>query len=353
MKVLVINPGSTSTKIGMFEDDTQIFEKVIRHQREEFEPYPKIVDQYDFRRALVVAAMEEAGVSLGDLDAVVGMGGLTRPVEGGTFLISGEMVKDLRSTAYGDHASSLGSIIAYEMVQGTDIPAFMVDPVVVDEFADIARISGHPLLPRRSVFHALNQKATAKRYCREQGKRYEDLNLVVTHMGGGISVGIHNKGRVVDANNALDGDGPFTPERSGTLPAGQLVSLCFSGEYSQGDIRAMLKGRGGLVAYTQSNSAREIESRAETDPESKLVLDALAYQVAKTIGEMSTVVAGEVEAILLTGGICHSNYIVGEITRRVSFIAPVHAYPGEDELDALAQGALRVLRGEEEAKVYV
>ena len=352
MKILVINPGSTSTKIGMFEGDDQIFEKVIRHERAEFESYQKIVDQFDFRKSLVEAALEEMNLSAGDFDAIVGMGGLTKPVEGGTFIICDKMVEDLRSTAYGDHASSLGSIIAYEMTRGTDIPAFMVDPVVVDEFADIARISGHPLLERRSIFHALNQKATAKRYCKEKGKRYDEINLIVTHMGGGISCGIHNKGWVVDANNALDGDGPFTPERSGGLPVGQLVSLCFSGEYSLGEIRTMIKGKGGLVAYTDSNSAKEIEERAATDPECKLLIDALAYQVAKVIGEMATVVKGDVDAILLTGGIAYSKYIVDEISKRVSFIAPVHPYPGEDELGALAQGALRVLRGEENAKSY-
>ena len=352
MKILVINPGSTSTKIGMFDGDEQIFEKVIRHEREEFESYEKIVDQYDFRKSLVEAALEESGLSVQDFDAIVGMGGLTKPVEGGTFLINEAMVKDLRSTQYGDHASSLGSIIAYEMTRGTDIPPFMVDPVVVDEFADISRISGHPLLPRRSVFHALNQKATAKRYCKEHGKRYDDVNLIVTHMGGGISCGIHNKGWVVDANNALDGDGPFTPERTGTLPVGQLATLCFSGEYTLSEVRAMIKGKGGLVAYTNSNSAKELEERAETNPEARLLIDALAYQVAKVIGEMATVVNGEVDAIILTGGIAYSKYIVGEISKRVSFIAPVHPYPGEDELGALAQGALRVLRGEEKAKIY-
>ena len=352
MKILAINPGSTSTKIGLFEDGVQVFEKVIRHQREEFEPYAKIVDQFEFRKSLVEAALKEMNLAVEEMDALVGMGGPTRPVAGGTYIICKNMVRDLRSTAYGDHASGLGSIIAYEMTRGTDIPAFMVDPVVVDEFADIARISGHPLLPRRSIFHALNQKATAKRYCKEHGKRYEDINLIVTHMGGGISVGIHQKGQVVDANNALDGDGPFTPERSGTVPVGQLANLCFSGAYSLSDVRTMIKGRGGLVAYTGSNSAKDLEDKAEHDPESKLLLDALAYQVAKTIGEMSTVVSGEVEAILLTGGISHSQYIVDEITKRVSFIAPVHPYPGEDELGALAGGALRVLRGEEAAKVY-
>ena len=352
MKVLVINPGSTSTKIGIFDGDSQLLEKVIRHERKEFEPYAKVVDQYELRKGLIVQALEEAQLSIGDMAAVVGMGGLTRPIAGGTYIICDKMVSDLRSTVYGDHASSLGSIIAYEMTRGTGIPAFMVDPVVVDEFEDIARLSGHPLLERRSIFHALNQRATAKRYCKETGKRYEDINLIVAHMGGGASISIHNKGRVVDSNNALDGDGPLTPERSGTLPAGQLTDLCFSGKYTHGEVRAMLKGKGGVVAYTGSNSMKELEEAAKTDPQRKLLIDAFVYQVAKAIGEMSTVVCGEVEAILLTGGVCYSDYIAGEITKRVSFIAPVQRYPGEDELGALAGGALRVLRGEEQAKVY-
>ena len=352
MKVLIINPGSTSTKIGMFEDDTQVFEKVIRHEREEFASYNKIVDQFDFRKSLIEDALVEMGATIADMDAVVGMGGLTKPVQGGTYLINEEMVKDLRSTAYGDHASSLGSIIAYEMTKGTTIPAFMVDPVVVDEMEDIGRIAGHPLFERKSIFHALNQRATAKRYCKENGLKYNDMSFIVAHMGGGVSVSIHNKGKVVDTNNALDGDGPFTPERSGTLPVGQLVNLCFSGKYSHDEVKAMLKGNGGIVAYTGSNSMQELEEAAKTDPEKKLLIEAFSYQVAKTIGELATVVCGEVDGIILTGGICYSKPITDEIERRVSFIAPVHRYPGEDELDALAQGALRVLRGEEEAQIY-
>ena len=352
MRILVVNPGSTSTKIGLFEDEMQVFEQVIRHSREDLAQFEKAADQETFRRQFIEAALRDAGVAPEDLYAVVGMGGLVRPVAGGTYLVNDRMLADLKSGAMGDHASNLGGILAYEIAKLADIPAFIADPVVVDEMADIARLSGHPKLPRKSVFHALNQKAIARQYCREVGRQYEDVTAIVAHLGGGISVSIHQKGRVVDTNNGLDGDGPFTPERSGGLPAGDLAALCFSGEYTLGEVKQMIKGRGGLVAYTGSNSVQELEAKAKSDPEIKLLLEAMAYQVAKEIGALATVAEGRVDAILLTGGICHSTYITGEITKRVAFIAEVRPYPGEDELAALADAALRVLKGKETAKIY-
>ncbi|MCL1996290.1 MAG: butyrate kinase, partial [Defluviitaleaceae bacterium] len=243
-------------------------------------------------------------------------------------------------------------LISYEIGKKIGVPAYIVDPVVVDEFADISRISGHPLLTRISIFHALNQRAMAHQFCTEQGLQYENTNLVVVHMGGGISVGIHNQGRVIDANNALDGDGPFTPERSGGLPAGELVKLCFSGEHTLPDIKKMLKGKGGMSAYFDTNDMREISERAKKEPKVKLVLDAFVYQIAKEIGAMATAVNGKVDGIILTGGIAYDSHIVEEITKRVSFISRVQAYPGENELMALAGGALRVLTGKEKAKIY-
>ena len=352
MKLLVINPGSTSTKIGIFENETSVFETTLRHSMEDLAPFKKMTDQYDFRMGIIVKALAEAGIDIEELSAVVGRGGLVKPIAGGTYLVNEAMVRDLKIGVQGQHASNLGGIIADAIGQKIGKPALIVDPVVVDEFMDIARISGHPALKRRSIFHALNQKAIARQYAKDVGKTYEELNLVVVHLGGGISVGIHAKGRVIDANNALDGDGPLSPERSGSLPTGDFAALCFSGRYSLGDVRKMIAGNGGLVAYFKSNNMMELEERAKTEPEVKLTIDAMVYQIAKEIAAMSTAVCGQVDAILLTGGIARSEYVTGEITKRVKFIADVHKYPGEDELAALAQGALRVLRGEETAKEY-
>ena len=352
MKLLIINPGSTSTKIGIFENETSVFETTLRHSMEELAPFKKMTDQYDFRMGIIVKALAEAGINIGELDAVVGRGGLVKPLAGGTYHVNEAMLRDLKIGVQGQHASNMGGIIANAIGQKIGKSAFIVDPVVVDEFMDIARISGHPALKRRSVFHALNQKAIARQYAKDVGKSYTDLNLVVVHLGGGISVGIHAKGQVIDANNALDGDGPLSPERSGSLPTGDFAALCFSGGYSLGDVRKMIAGNGGLVAYFKSNNVMELEERAKTEPEVKLTIDAMVYQIAKEIAAMSTAVCGQVDAILLTGGIARSEYITDEITKRVNFIANVHKYPGEDELAALAQGALRVLRGEETAKEY-
>jgi len=352
MKLLIINPGSTSTKIGVFENETSIYENTLRHSIEELAPYKKMTDQYDFRMGIIVDALKDAGIDVTGLDAVVGRGGLVKPIDGGTYNVNEAMLHDLRIGLQGQHASNLGGLIANAIGSKIGKPAFIVDPVVVDEFMEISRISGHPLIKRRSIFHALNQKAIARQYCKDVGKAYTDLNLIVVHMGGGISVGMHAKGRVIDVNNALDGEGPFSPERSGTLPTGDLSALCFSGEYTHADVKKMIAGNGGLVAYFGSNNLLELEARAQTEPDVKIAIDAMCYQVAKEIGAMSTAVCGAVDAILLTGGIARSEYITDEVAKRVKFIAEVRKYPGEDELAALAQGALRVLRGEEDAKEY-
>jgi len=352
MKILIVNPGSTSTKIGLFEDETPIFEKVLRHTMDELAGYEKIGDQYDFRMKIIMDALKEAGVDVGELSAVCGMGGLTKPISSGTYYVNDAMRADLQSGNFGDHASNLGGLIARAIGDKVGAPAFIVDPVVVDEFIPVSRITGHPSLTKRSIFHALNQKATARKYCKEVGKTYDEVNLVVVHMGGGISVTAHEKGRAIDSNNALDGDGPFTPERSGGLPSGDLAALCFSGKYTHPQIKALIKGRGGMVGYFGTNSVIDLEERAKTDPEVKLVIDAMAMQVGKSIAEQAVAMYGKVDAIILTGGIAYSDYITGEIARRVEFIAPVKRYPGEDELAALNMGALRVLRSEEEGKIY-
>jgi len=353
-RVLVINPGSTSTKVAVFDDETQIFSKTLRHSTEELAPYPDIASQYPFREKVILQSHAEAEIDLKSLDAVVGRGGLLYPLEGGTYEVNEIMLQHLRQGVQGQHASNLGGILAKSIADDAGgIPAFIVDPVVVDEMEPVAKLSGHPLLPRRSIFHALNQKAVARKAAEKLGKKYEEVNLIVAHMGGGISVGAHKKGRVVDVNNALNGDGPFAPERSGGLPAGDLVKLCFSGKYSQDEIMKMLRGAGGMVAYLGTNDLREAKKRiTQGDDFAKLVVEAMAYQVAKEIGLLATVLKGEVDAIALTGGLAYDEDFVNMIKERTQWIAPVHIFPGEAEMEALAAGALRVLRGEEKPKQY-
>ncbi|ANB59499.1 butyrate kinase [Anoxybacteroides amylolyticum] len=352
-RILVINPGSTSTKIGVFDNERSIFEKTIRHDTEELKQYKSIIDQYEFRKQTILSALDEEGINISKLSAVCGRGGLLRPIEGGTYRVNEQMLKDLRKGYSGQHASNLGGILAHEIANALNIPAFIVDPVVVDELDPIARISGFSLIERKSIFHALNQKAVARRVSKQLGKKYEEVNLIVAHMGGGITVGAHKQGRVVDVNNGLDGEGPFSPERAGTVPAGDLVSLCFSGEYYREEIMKKLVGQGGLVGYLGTNDAVKVEKMIEAGNEkAKLVYSAMAYQVAKEIGAASAVLAGKVDAIVLTGGLAYGKGFVKEIADRVNWIAEVIVQPGENELQALAEGALRVLRGEEKEKEY-
>jgi len=298
--------------------------------------------------------LEKSGYSPNDFSAVVGRGGLIRPIPSGTYEVDETMLEELRQAKYGEHASNLGAVLAYEIAKLAGVKAYIVDPVVVDEMWDVARISGHPEFERKSIFHALNQKAVARRAAAELGKRYEDVNLIVVHMGGGISIGAHMKGRVVDVNNALDGDGPFTPERSGTLPLTQLVDLCFSGKYTKEWILKRIKGNGGLVAYLGTNSAVTVQERiSKGDQQAELVYRAMAFKIAKWIGKMAAALKGEVDAIVLTGGIAYDQrYMVPWLKEYVSFIAPVLVYPGGDEERALALGVLRVLKGEEKSKSY-
>lgn len=352
-KILAINPGSTSTKIAVYENEAEIFEKTLRHSSEEIGKYETIADQMDFRRNVIEEALTEAGIKVSDLAAIVGRGGLLKPIAGGTYSVNEPMLEDLKVGVLGEHASNLGGRIAHQMAGDVKIPSFIVDPVVVDELQDVARISGMPELQRKSIFHALNQKATARRAACELGKKYEESNIIVAHMGGGVSVGAHHNGRVIDVNNALDGDGPFSPERAGGIPVGDLSKLCFSGEYTLDDIKKMIKGNGGIVAYLNTNDARDVEAMIEKgDEKAKLVYEAMAYQVAKEIGACAAVLNGKVDAIVLTGGIAYSKMFVKWITERVSFIGEVKVYAGEDEMSALALGGLRVLRGEEEAQTY-
>lgn len=352
-RLLVINPGSTSTKIGVFQGDTLLIEHTIRHTTEEISNYPSIIDQYHFRQEAILQVLEDAQIKRSTLDAICGRGGLLRPIEGGTYRVNEAMLDDLRTGYFGQHASSLGGILAHEIAEELMIPAFIVDPVVVDELEPLARISGSPLIQRKSIFHALNQKAVARRYGKEIGQSYEDLNLIVTHMGGGITIGAHKKGKVIDVNNGLHGDGPFSPERAGSVPIGDLVELCFSGTFYREDVMKSLVGEGGLVGYLGTNDAVEVENKiASGDESAELIYDAMAYQIAKEIGSAATVLAGKVDAIILTGGIAYGKEFTEKIAERVRWIADVKVYPGEDELQALAEGAIRVLSGEEAAKVY-
>lgn len=354
MRQLIINPGSTSTKIAVYENENSIFETTLRHSNEELGKYSKVSEQFEFRKNLILNALAENNIALDSLDAAVGRGGLLKPIEGGTYAVNDKLVEDLKTNTIGEHASNLGGLIAHSIGEEAGIPSFIVDPVVVDEMIDVARISGHPNFERVCIWHALNQKAVARRAAQEKfNKKYEDMNFVVAHLGGGISVGAHKKGKVIDVNNALNGEGPFSPERSGSLPAEQLVKTCFSGNYTQAEISKMIVGKGGLSAYLETNNAKEVSDRSKAgDEKAKLIYSAMAYQVAKAIGEYAVVLDGEVDAILITGGIAYDKDFVSMIENKVKFIAEVIAYPGEDELLALAQGGLRVLKGEESAKEY-
>lgn len=352
-KLLIINPGSTSTKIGVYEDTKELFEETLRHSSEEIGKYETIFDQIDFRKEIIVNILKEKNFDLNTLDAIVGRGGMLRPMESGTYKVNETMLEDLKVGVQGQHASNLGGILADRIAKELNIPAFIVDPVVVDELDEVARVSGVPELPRLSKFHALNQKAVAKRYAKENNISYSDLNLIVVHMGGGVSVGAHKKGRVVDVNNALDGEGPFSPERAGTVPVGDLIKLCYSNKYTEKEMYSKIIGKGGYVAYLNTNDARDVLKLVEEgDKEAKLYLDAFIYQIAKAVGANATVLEGKVDSIILTGGIAYSDVVVEALKARIGWIANVTVYPGEDELLALAEGALRVLNGEEEAKEY-
>ncbi len=352
-KLLVINPGSTSTKIGVFEEEELIFEKTLRHSVEELAPFDKIFDQYKFREDIIIESLKENNIDIKSLTGIIGRGGLLKPIEGGTYEVNDFMIEDLKNGVQGDHASNLGGIIANEIAKEIGVKAYIVDPTVVDELEDVARISGLKEIERRSVFHPLNQKAVARRHAKSQNKKYEDMNLIIAHLGGGISVGAHKKGRVIDVANALEGDGAFSPERSGSLPVGDLVKLCYSGKYTYDEMKKMIKGNGGMVSYLGTNNGIDVSKKIENgNKEAELIYYAMAYQVAKDIGSCAAVLEGDVDNILLTGGIAHDKRFTAWIEEKVKFIAPVFIYPGEDELTALAEGGLRVLRGEEAAKEY-
>ena len=352
IKSLIINPGSTSTKIGVFEDETLLFEETL-HSTEEIGQFASIVDQKDFRKNIITSLLAEKNFDMKSLNMVVGRGGMLKPIPGGTYAVTDELLHDLEIGKQGQHASNLGGILAREIGDELGIPSFIVDPVVVDELIPIARYSGVKELPRTSVFHALNQKAVAKRYAKECGKSYDSLNLIVVHMGGGVSVGAHEKGMVIDVFNALDGDGAFSPERAGAVPAGALIKMCFSGEYTQKEVYSKIVGKGGLNSYMGTNDMRDVlKAINEGSAEAKELFDAFILQVTKDIGSMACVLKGKVDRIIVTGGIAYGQPVIDALKERAEWIAPFTVYPGEDELLALVQGGLRVLNGEEAAKEY-
>ena len=353
MKSLIINPGSTSTKIGVFEDETLLFEETLRHSTEEISSYASIVDQKDFRKNIITNLLTEKDFDIKSLDVVVGRGDMLKPIPGGTYAVTDELLEDLKIGKQGQHASNLGGILAREIGDSIGVPSYIVDPVVVDELDPISRYSGVPELPRTSVFHALNQKAVAKRYAKEQGRPYDSMDLIVVHMGGGVSVGAHHNGRVIDIFNALDGDGAFSPERAGSVPSGALIKMCFSGKYTEKEIYSKIVGKGGFNAYCGTNDMRDVEKMAnEGDAHAIEVRDAFILQMAKDIGSMACTLKGKAEAIIVTGGIAYDKAVVAGLKERCEWIAPFTVYPGEDELLALAQGALRVMNGEEKAMEY-
>jgi butyrate kinase len=353
-RVLAINPGSTSTKIAVYEGDKAVFKETLRHSAEELAPFKRITDQFDFRKEVIEKCLAQAGIEVGSLNAIIGRGGLFKPIPSGTYAVNQSMLDYIKAGTGGDHASNLGCLIADDIARDAGVKAYIVDPVVVDELGPLARYSGLPEIPRVSIFHALNQKAVARRASKDLGKKYQELNLIVVHLGGGISVGIHEKGKVVDVNNALNGDGPFAPERAGGLPTGDLVKMCFSGKFSQAEMMKKLAGQGGCVSHLGTNDGREMEEKVKAgDARTTLVVEAMAYQVSKCIGEMATVVKGRVDAIVLTGSFAYFPEFIEWIKERVSWIAQVLVYPGEDEMTALAEAGMRILKGEEPPREYV
>lgn len=351
--ILVINPGSTSTKVAVYRGEQPVLVSNICHTMDELSSFQNITAQYPFRKELVLRELSRHNIPF-RFDAIIGRGGLGKPVRGGVYRINGKLCQDMIH-AKRKHACNLGCLIAAELAHDLgNCMALTADPVVVDEMEDVARITGSPLMQRRAVWHALNQRAIAHRYAKEKHTRYEDLNLIVCHLGGGISVAAHRHGKAIDVNNALDGEGPFSPERAGTLPTADLIRLCFSGKYTQEQLLQGVAGKAGMVAHIGSTDIRELVRRiGEGDEKVRLLVDAMIYQTAKSIAAESAVLCGEVDAILLTGGMAHSDYIVSNLIRRIAFLAPVKVYPGEGEMESLAQNALAVLRGEAVAMEYV
>ena len=350
-KILVINPGGTSTKVGVYEDENPIFVEVVKHSNDELSRFETHLDQYEFRRKHIIELIEEKGVSLKSLSAVVGRGGPFLPLESGTYRINERILNDVKNgKVQAEHISNIGVFLAHGIAEKIGIPSFFVDPVSVDEFEPVARISGVKEIPRLSLSHALNMKAVARRASKQLKKNYENVNLIIVHLGSGISVSAHENGRQIDSSNAND-EAPFSPQRAGMVPLIGLIELCYSGEFTMKEMMKKLLKQSGLYSHLKTDNVEEVEKRINHgDRKSKLVLEAMAYQVSKWIGQMAVVLSGKIDAIVISGGIANSEFVVGYIKRKTDFLAEIIVLPGEDEMEALAMGALRVLRGEEEAK---
>lgn len=360
MKILAINPGSTSTKIAVYNDRNKFFATTLRHSVDDLEPFPRVIDQFEFRKHLILNSLAENEIPL-EFDAVIGRGGLLRPIPGGVYEVNDAMVADIKKVRRS-HACNLGCLIARDLADELGCPAYIADPGVVDELDEVARITGSPLMPRITTWHALNQRAIGRRYARQLSEanpsqppvRYEEMNLIIVHLGGGISVGAHKHGKVVDVNNAFDGEGPFSPERAGTLPSGALIDLCYSGRYTKDELKKRISGKAGLAAHLGSTDIQAIVARIEKgDDYARLVLDAMIYQIAKHVAALTPVFRGKVDAILITGGIAYSDYVMSRLLPQIDFIAPVEIFPGEDELEALALNALGALDGSLPVQTYV
>jgi len=351
-KILAINPGSTSSKIGYFEDTSCISSITIRHNQEEIARFESIIDQYPMRKDAIMDWMDEQNIDVKDLDGVVGRGGLLKPTNGGTFKVNESIVSDLINARFGVHASNLGALIAREIADKAGVDAFIVDPVTTDEFGPLARYSGHPDIQRFSVFHALNQKASARTICEKMQKEYNDVNMIIAHLGGGATIAAHEKGRAVDVNHGLE-EGPFTPERSGSLPVLEIIKMSYSGKFTQEEMKKKVVGRGGMTAYMGTSDIQAVVKMAENgDKKAAEILDAMVYQICKEIGACAAVLKGAVDTIVITGGVAYNEYITDRIKERVSFISSIHILPGENELLSMTSGVLRVLEGKEEAGKY-
>jgi butyrate kinase len=352
-RILVVNPRSKFTKIAVFDNQELVYLNKVMHSKEDLDQFPNFLDQHEYRKNIVLQEIQEAEITLDSVDAVVARGGLIKPVQSGVFEINEQLIQDLTHSPVGEDSVNLGGLIAKDIADSLKVKAYTCDPVVVDELEDIARVSGHPDFERKSVFHALNQKAVAKRYANSFSKKVEELNLIVAHIGIGITIGAHQRGRVIDVNQGYDGEGPFTPKRSGTLPIGDVVRMCYSGKYTEEQMLKQITGKGGMMAYFGTEDMKDIIGRIQDgDQKAKLIVDAMAYQVAKYIGMMYPVLKGDVDAILLTGGITNNNYFIDQIIERVENMAPVHVYAEGDEMESMANNVLSVLEGEQEVLIY-
>jgi butyrate kinase len=353
MRSLVINPGSTSTKIAVFDGYDVVLDTTIRHSTNELDGFDELIDQLSFRRDLILSTLKDHDISLTSIDGFISRGGLMKPVPSGIYEVDATMVTDLSTCTYGEHASNLGAILAKDLADRTRKQAYIADPVVVDEMSSVAKISGLNGIARQPIWHALNQKAVARRYCDTTDKTYEESMLIVAHLGGGISVGLHKYGRVTDVNNALDGDGPFTPERTGGLPVGAVYELAYSGQYTLEQFRKLNHGFGGLVSYLGTNDAREVSDMIEAGHVmAKRVMKAMVYQIAKEIGGLYAVTRGKLDAILITGGLAYNDDVVTPLLEYLDHLGPIHVYPGEDEMEALNENLQRLFAGDIDVKRY-